>query len=201
MAASTCSGRRGSGDSRSRGSGCRTGSTFWTRIKPARLCRELPATLIRRLCRGAHRRCAAKPSQSNQSIRSHPPPRPATPATTWAMGRRGLSGLARAVGSPSRFELAVPPGPPPPSPAHLPHLPGRQGTKKPPPQTDSLPALSRPFSRSALVPSWMICDPTRNATITCLSLDNRITSKTQHTITILHPPTAAISRIASLLDD
>lgn len=46
MAASTCSGRSGSGDSRSRGSGCRTGSTFWTRIKPARLCRELPATLL-----------------------------------------------------------------------------------------------------------------------------------------------------------
>lgn len=71
-----------SGDSRSRGSGCRTGSTFWTRIKPARLCRELLATLIRRLCSGAHRRCAAKPIQSNRSIKSHPPPRPATPATT-----------------------------------------------------------------------------------------------------------------------
>lgn len=98
------------------------------------------------------------------------------PPEQWAgvacQGRTGTSSGQPKTPIPLRaHESQFPPGPPPPSPVHLPHLPGRQGTKKPPPQTDSLPALSRPFSRSALVPSWMICpavsyDPTRNATIT-----------------------------------
>lgn len=191
-----------SGESRSRGSGCRTGSTFWTRIKPARLCRELLATLIRRLCSGVHRQCAAKPIQSSLSIKSHPSSTPCNAGHhlsnhQWAgvgcQGRTGTSSGQPKTPIPLRAHCAPRPSTaqssPPPTP------PGATRYKETTPPNRLAPgplATFFPQRTGSVVDDLSSCflrpNPERDHH---LSPDNRITSKTQH---FLHP-------IASLLDD